>query len=60
MACPGLMNIVDNYDNELPEIRVQADVEKAARYGLRTFDIAGTIRTALHGSGDGQVPRRRG
>ncbi len=47
---PGLVNIVDNYDNELPEIRVRADVEKAARYGLRTFDIAGTIRTALHGS----------
>ena len=47
---PGLVNIRDNYDNELPEIRVRADVEKAARYGLRTFDIASTIRTALHGT----------
>jgi hydrophobe/amphiphile efflux-1 (HAE1) family protein len=47
---PGLVNIMDNYDNELPEIRVRADIEKAARYGLRTFDVASTIRTALHGS----------
>ncbi|MEZ4388803.1 MAG: efflux RND transporter permease subunit [Candidatus Krumholzibacteriia bacterium] len=47
---PGLVNIVDNYDNDLPEIRVRTDVEKAARYGLRTFDIASTVRTALHGA----------
>ncbi len=47
---PGLINITDNYDDDLPEIEVRPDVEKAARYGLRTWDIAGTIRTALHGS----------
>ncbi len=47
---PGLVDIVDNYDHALPELRVIPDVEKAGRYGLRTFDIAGTIRTALHGS----------
>jgi multidrug efflux pump subunit AcrB len=47
---PGLINISDNYDHDLPEIEVRPDVEKAARYGLRTWDIAGTIRTALHGS----------
>jgi CzcA family heavy metal efflux pump len=47
---PGLVNIQDNYDNELPEIRVHADIEKAGRYGLHTYDIASTVRTALHGS----------
>ncbi|MBK8166089.1 MAG: efflux RND transporter permease subunit [bacterium] len=46
----GLVDIGDNYDHALPELRVLPDVEKAGRYGLRTFDIAGTIRTALHGS----------
>ena len=47
---PGLVDISDNYDHALPELTVVPDVEKAGRYGLRTFDIAGTIRTALHGS----------
>ena len=47
---PGLVDIIDNYDRSLPELRVIPDVDKAGRYGLRTFDIAGTIRTALHGS----------
>jgi multidrug efflux pump len=47
---PGLVDITDNYDRSLPELRVIPDVEKAGRYGLRTLDIAGTIRTALHGS----------
>ncbi len=46
----GLVDIIDNYDHSLPELKVIPDVEKAGRYGLRTFDIAGTIRTALHGS----------
>jgi multidrug efflux pump subunit AcrB len=47
---PGVVDITDNYDRALPELRVIPDVDKAGRYGLRTFDIAGTIRTALHGS----------
>jgi multidrug efflux pump len=46
----GLVDIVDTYDDALPELRVIPDVDKAGRYGLRTMDIAGTIRTALHGS----------
>jgi len=46
----GLVDITDNYDHALPELKVIPDVEKAGRFGLRTFDIAGTIRTALHGS----------
>jgi len=47
---PGLVDIGDNYDRSLPELKVIPDVEKAGRFGLRTFDIAGTIRTALHGT----------
>jgi multidrug efflux pump subunit AcrB len=46
----GLVDIADNYDHALPELRVLPDVDKAGRYGLRTTDIAGTVRTALHGS----------
>lgn len=47
---PGLVDVTDNYDRALPELRVIPDVDKAGRFGLRTFDIAGTIRTALYGS----------
>jgi len=47
---PGLVDIVDDYDEDLPEIEVRMDVDRAGRYGLRTWDIAGTVRTALHGS----------
>lgn len=47
---PGLVDIVDNFDRGLPKIEVRPDVDKAGRYGLRTWDIAGTIRTALHGA----------
>jgi multidrug efflux pump subunit AcrB len=46
----GVIDITDNYDDELPEIEVKLDIEKAGRYGLQTWDIAGTIRTALHGA----------
>ncbi len=46
----GLVDIDDNYDNNLPELRLIPDVEKAGRFGLRTFDVAGTLRTALHGA----------
>jgi multidrug efflux pump len=46
----GLINIQDNYDRDLPEVVLRMDVEKAARYGLRTWDVAGTVRTALHGA----------
>ncbi|MFH1845420.1 MAG: efflux RND transporter permease subunit, partial [bacterium] len=46
----GLVDIEDDFDRGLPEIEVRVDVEKAGRFGLRTSDIAGTVRTALHGS----------
>jgi len=47
---PGLVDLMDDYDESLPGIDVRMDVDKAGRYGLRTMDIAGTVRTALHGS----------
>jgi multidrug efflux pump len=46
----GMVDIVDNYDRDLPKIEVKQDVDKAGRFGLRTWDIAGTVRTALHGA----------
>jgi len=47
---PGLVDLTDNYDRDLPELRIIPDVDQAGRYGLRTWDIAGTLRTAIHGS----------
>ena len=47
---PGLVDIMDDYDDDLPGIEVRMDVDRAGRYGLRTLDIAGTVRTALHGA----------
>jgi len=46
---PGLVDIQDNFDRGLPEIEIRPDVERAGRYGLQTWDIASTVRTALHG-----------
>ena len=47
----GLVDIVDDYDRDLPQIEVRQDVDKAGRYGLRTWDVAGTVRTAAHVGG---------
>lgn len=46
---PGLVDLKDDFDRGRPEIRVRPNLEKAARFGLRTIDVATTIRTALHG-----------
>jgi len=46
----GLVDITDDYDRDLPQIEIRQDVDKAGRFGLRTWDIAGTVRTALHGA----------
>jgi len=46
---PGLVDLQDNFDAGRPEIRVRPDLEKAARLGLRTIDLASTVRTAIHG-----------
>ncbi|MBZ0268039.1 efflux RND transporter permease subunit [bacterium] len=47
---PGLVDLSDNYDRGRPEIVVRPDLDKAARLGLRTIDVASTIRTAIHGN----------
>lgn len=42
--------IVDfDYEEGKPEIRIEIDREKAARIGVRTTQIANTIRNAMHG-----------
>jgi multidrug efflux pump subunit AcrB len=46
---PGLVDLSDDYDRGRPEIQVRPDLEKAARLGLRTIDVATTVRTAIHG-----------
>ncbi len=46
---PGLVDLHDDIDRRRPEIVVRPDREKAARYGLRTMDIAATIQTAIKG-----------
>jgi multidrug efflux pump len=46
---PGLVDLSDNYDRGRPEISITPSLEKAARMGLRTMDLASTLRTALHG-----------
>ncbi len=47
---PGLVDLDDNYDEGRPEIRVRPNLDKAARLGLRTYDVASTVRTAIHGN----------
>ena len=49
-SIPGLVDIKDSFDRGLPKIEIKPDVDKAGRLGLRTLDIAGTVRTALHGA----------
>ncbi len=46
----GVVDIKDDYDAALPEIRVTVDREKAALLGLTTRDVAMTIRTAINGT----------
>jgi multidrug efflux pump subunit AcrB len=46
---PGLVNLQDDHDRGRPEIQIRPDLDKAARMGLRTLDVASTVRTALHG-----------
>jgi multidrug efflux pump len=47
---PGLVDLEDDYDSGRPQIRIKPDLEKAARLGIRTFDLANMIRTAVHGN----------
>ncbi|MDX1740254.1 MAG: efflux RND transporter permease subunit, partial [Rhodothermales bacterium] len=48
-AIPGLVDIADNLNTGRPEMHVQIDRERAARFGLNTTMIASTIRSAING-----------
>lgn len=47
---PGLVDIDDNLDVGRPELKVEIDRERAARFGLSTQEIAFMIRTAVSGA----------
>jgi len=49
LSVEGLVNLEDNLNLGVPEIRVNIDREKAAFLGVRTFDIANAVRTAVNG-----------
>ncbi|NNF03650.1 MAG: efflux RND transporter permease subunit [Rhodothermales bacterium] len=48
-AIPGLVDVQDNLNQGRPELRVNIDRERAARFGLSTFDVASTVRAAING-----------
>ena len=45
----GLIDIRDNLNSGRPELQVQVDRERAARFGLSTIEVASTVRTAIAG-----------
>ncbi len=45
----GLVDIADNLNTGRPEVRVNIDRVRAARFGLNTRQIANTVRTAING-----------
>jgi multidrug efflux pump len=47
---PGLVKLKDNYEKGKPEITIRIDREKAALFGLNTFEIANVVRTAINGT----------
>lgn len=49
-AIPGLVDVRDNLDAGRPELKVNIDRDRAARFGLSTRQIASTIRTAINGT----------
>ena len=46
----GLVDITDDLNTGRPELSINIDREKAARFGLSTRDIASTIRAAINGT----------
>ncbi len=48
-AIPGLVDLADNLNTGRPELRVNIDRERAARFGLNTSQIANTVRSAING-----------
>ncbi len=51
---PGLVDIADNLNTGRPEMHVEIDRERAARFGLNTSMIASTIRSAINGVESGK------
>ncbi len=47
---PGLFSLKDDFDLARPEVVVDVDRVEASRLGLTMANIAGTIRTAVHGT----------
>lgn len=47
---PGLATLDDDFDLARPEVVVHVDRVQAARLGLTTAQIAGTLRTAVNGT----------
>ena len=47
---PGLVSLDDDFDLARPEIVVHLDRTQAARLGLTTANVAGTMRTAINGT----------
>lgn len=45
----GLVDVADDLNEGRPEMQVQIDRERAARFGLNTSTIATTIRAAING-----------
>ncbi len=46
----GLVDVRDNLDSGRPEMQVNIDRDRAAQFGLDTFMIANTVRTAIQGA----------
>lgn len=48
-SIPGLVDVKDNLNEGRPEIRVEIDRERAARFSLNTRMIASQVRAAING-----------
>ena len=51
---PGLVDVADNLSAGRPELQVNIDRERAARFGLNTRQIASTVRSAIAGTEAGK------
>lgn len=45
----GLVDVQDNLNTGRPELRVNIDRERAARFGLSSQEVASTVRSAING-----------
>jgi multidrug efflux pump subunit AcrB len=48
-SIPGLVDVKDNLNEGRPEIRIEIDRERAARFSLNTRMIASQVRAAING-----------